>query len=198
VKLRGFRIELGEIETVLREYETVEAAVALVREDQPGDRRLVAYVVPTAGDALSDGNLREHLGRRVPQYMVPQHLIVLPELPLTPNGKLDRRALPAPDEHVSRRSQVVVDPETPTERDLAAIWSDLLRVSRVGRDDDFFAIGGHSLTATRLVARVSERMSVRMPLRAVFEHPTLRGLARWLDAQAAPVGADRDREEVEL
>jgi amino acid adenylation domain-containing protein len=198
VKLRGFRIELGEVETVLREHPTVETAVALVREDQPGDRRLVAYVVPAAGAAVSDGEVLEHLHRRVPQYMVPQHLIVLGELPLTPNGKLDRRALPAPDADGADRRDALVEPATPLERDLAAIWRELLRVSRVGRDDDFFAIGGHSLTATRLVARVSERMSVRMPLRIVFEHPTLRGLARWLEAQAAPVGADRDREEVEL
>jgi amino acid adenylation domain-containing protein len=167
VKVRGFRIELGEIEGVLRRSEGVADCVVVAREDVPGEKRLVAYVV---GD-VEAGVLREHLRRELPEYMVPAAFVALERLPLTPSGKLDRKALPAPD-FASAEGRYVA-PRTPTEEVLAEIWAEMLGVERVGVAESFFELGGHSLLAARVVSRVRQVFGVEVPLRALFEGPTV-------------------------
>ncbi|HEX3127436.1 MAG TPA: non-ribosomal peptide synthase/polyketide synthase [Thermoanaerobaculia bacterium] len=183
VKIRGFRIELGEIEVALARHPGVREAVVLAREDVPGDKRLVAYVVP-AGGGLPD--LREHLRQSLPDYMIPAAFVELEALPVTPNGKLDRRALPAP-RWDSAGEEGGAPPETPTEIALAALWREVLGVDRIGVHDSFFDLGGHSLLATQLVARVREAFRVEMSLRTVFQAPTLREMAAALDAELGPM-----------
>jgi amino acid adenylation domain-containing protein/non-ribosomal peptide synthase protein (TIGR01720 family) len=173
VKIRGFRIELGEIEALLRMQEGVRDCAAVVREDVPGDKRLVAYVV---GDAGEDA-LRGHLRRSLPEYMVPGAIVVVEALPLTPNGKLDRRALPAPPAPGAEASGEYAAPRTPVEEVLGEIFAEVLRVERVGVEDSFFALGGHSLLAMRVVSRIREVFGVELPLRALFEGPTVGDLA---------------------
>ncbi|WP_375743996.1 non-ribosomal peptide synthase/polyketide synthase [Corallococcus interemptor] len=177
VKVRGFRIELGEVENALRAAPAVKDAVVLAREDAPGDKRLVAYVV---GESLDVSALRAHLKQHLPEYMVPAAFVPLEALPLTSNGKVDRKALPAPDTSVLRASQSYEAPATPLEEKLAALWSEVLRVPTVGRTDNFFELGGHSLLATQLVARVRAALDVELPLRALFEAPTIAALAEKL------------------
>jgi amino acid adenylation domain-containing protein len=181
VKVRGFRIELGEIEARLAEHADVREAVVLAREDVPGDRRLVAYVVasaPVEADAL-----RAHLGERLPEYMVPAAYVRLDALPLTPNGKLDRKALPAPEgDAYARRGYEA--PLGEMEQALAEIWSELLRVERVGRWDHFFELGGHSLIAVRVISRVRAALGVEVALGDVFERPVLADFARGLATAA--------------
>ncbi|MGE6764045.1 non-ribosomal peptide synthase/polyketide synthase, partial [Corallococcus interemptor] len=177
VKVRGFRIELGEVENALRAAPAVKDAVVLAREDSPGDKRLVAYVV---GEALDVAALRAHLKQHLPEYMVPAAFVPMEALPLTSNGKVDRKALPAPDASVLRASHAYEAPATPLEAKLAALWSEVLRVPTVGRTDNFFELGGHSLLATQLVARVRAALDIELPLRALFEAPTIAALAEKL------------------
>ncbi|HVF62094.1 MAG TPA: amino acid adenylation domain-containing protein, partial [Thermoanaerobaculia bacterium] len=179
VKVRGFRIELGEIETALAAHPAVRDVVVLAREDQPGDKRLVAHVA-SGGAALDLADLRAHLARRLPDYMVPAAFVVLDALPLTPNGKVDRKALSAPAAGPVERAAA---PRTPAEELVAGIWADVLRRTDVGPEDDFFALGGHSLLATQVVSRVREVFGVELPLRKVFELPTVAGLAAELEAR---------------
>ncbi|WP_420124962.1 non-ribosomal peptide synthase/polyketide synthase [Longimicrobium sp.] len=171
VKVRGFRIELGEIEAVLRRHEDVADCVMMVREDVPGDQRLVAYVV---GEPRAEA-LREHVRLSLPEYMVPAAFAFLDALPLSPNGKVDRKALPAPE--YGGAEEAYVAPRTPAEEVLAGIWAEVLGVERVGADDSFFELGGHSLVATRVAARVRAVFGVDLPLRAVFERSVLSDLA---------------------
>ncbi|HEX6367825.1 MAG TPA: amino acid adenylation domain-containing protein [Longimicrobium sp.] len=173
VKVRGFRIELGEIESVLAAVPAVREAAVLAREDVPGDRRLVAYVAGDAG--LDVARVRERLRAALPEYMVPAAFVVLDRLPLTPNGKVDRRALPAPERGGEAE---FVAPRTPAEEVLADVWAQVLGVERVGAHDHFFDLGGHSLLATRVVSRLREAAGVELPVRALFEAPTLEALAR--------------------
>jgi amino acid adenylation domain-containing protein len=171
VKIRGFRIEPGEVESVLAAHPRVDEVRVVAREDQPGEHRLVAYVV----GEVNVHELREHLGASLPEYMIPAAFVVLDRLPLTPSGKLDRKALPAP-EYAGARSRHV-PPRTPVETALAAIWAEVLRVERVGVNDDFFLLGGHSLLIMRLIARVHDAFGVEVPIRSVFSAPTLEGMA---------------------
>ena len=189
VKVRGFRIELGEIETTLRAHPSIRDAVAVVREDSTGDRRLVAYLVAGDGAIPETGELRAHLKASLPEYMVPSAFVVLNELPRTPNGKVDRKALPAPD--ASAESTAYVAPRTAAEERLAGVFAEVLGVERVGAHDDFFDLGGHSLLAMRVVARLREALGVELPVRALFEAPTVAGLAPRIDAlRGAPETAD--------
>ncbi|HEX8819889.1 MAG TPA: condensation domain-containing protein, partial [Archangium sp.] len=186
VKLRGHRIELGEVEVALRELPSVRDAVALVREYGPGDQRLMAYVVASA--PVDGAALRTVLKTRLPEPLVPAAIVVLAAFPLTPSGKVDRKALPLPG--VAPRSEGFVAPRTDTERRLAELWTRTLGVERVGVTDSFFELGGHSLLATQLVSRVRGTFGVELPLRAVFESPTLEALARRVeDAPRLATGA---------
>jgi amino acid adenylation domain-containing protein/thioester reductase-like protein len=169
VKIRGYRIELGEIHAALTALDGVEQAAVIVREDQPGDRRLVAYLTGTADPA----EVRAQLGVRMPAYMVPAAVVALEALPLTNNGKLDKRALPAPDYAVGEYRA----PDGPTEEILAGIYAKVLGLDRVGVDDSFFDLGGDSLTAMRLVAAVNAGLDTHLGVRALFEAPTIRQLA---------------------
>ena len=174
VKLRGFRIELGEVEAALARFPAIRECVVIVREDRPGDRRLVGYLV-TAEGAPAQRDLRAFLAARLPDYMVPTSFVTLPALPLTRTGKVDRRALPPPVEERREVDQAVE--MSPVEELLAGIWSDLLGVSGVKPEDSFFELGGQSLLATRMISRVRTVLGVDLPMRAVFEEPTLAGFA---------------------
>lgn len=185
IKLRGFRVEPAEIEGVLAGHEAVRRAVVIAREDRPGERRLVAYVVPETGaEAPLAEPLRELVGERLPAYMVPAAVVVLAELPLTPNGKLDRSALPAPE--YGGDADAYRPPSSPLDATLCRLFGEVLGVERVGMDDDFFALGGHSLSATRLVARVRAELSVEIPIRTVFTSRTPAELSlRWGEMPAS-------------
>ena len=165
VKVRGFRVELGEVESALRSHPAVADAAVLLREE-----RLVGYVV----GEVSAAELRAHLGERLPEYMVPGALVVMDAFPQTPSGKLDRRALPAPE---PAAEEDFVAPRTPAEEIVAGIWGEVLGLARVGAADDFFALGGHSLLAVRILSRLREAFGVELPLRALFEAPTVAALA---------------------
>lgn len=181
IKIRGFRIELGEIDAVLANHPHIEQASVVVREDQPGDKRLAAYVV--ADGAIDTAELRRYMGASLPDYMVPAAFVEMDELPLTPNGKLDRKALPAPDfsTSVSDRS-----PRTPQEEILCDLFAEVLGLARVGIDDSFFELGGHSLLAARLMSRIREVMGAELGIAKLFDEPTVAGLAAHLDlAQSA-------------
>jgi amino acid adenylation domain-containing protein len=179
VKIRGFRIELGEIEAALQEHEGVRQAVVIAREDEVGDKRLVAYILAAAEQQVSEGELREMVKLRLPDYMVPASFVMLEALPLTVTGKVDRKALPAPDR--SSVQNVYVAPSTPVEQQLAGIWSQLLRVDRVGINDDFFVLGGHSLLATQVIVRIRTAFRVDVPLRQLFDASTIARLAKIIE-----------------
>ncbi len=203
VKIRGFRIELGEIEAAIARHPAVRECVVLAREDGPDDKRLVAYVVLDGETSSSVADeLRAHAGAHLPDYMVPAHFVTLPALPLTSNGKVDRQALPAPDPGRRETSRPFTAPRTPTEQEMASIWAQVLRVEPVGIDDNFFELGGDSLKAVRVLTAIRASLGVEVPLRHVFERPTVAGLAEMVDlfgvcAQAA-TASDARHEEVEI
>ena len=183
VKLRGFRIELGEIEAVLDSHHDVSGAVAVVREDSPGDQRLVAYVVSAVERTVDSEQLRRLCKTRLPPFMVPSAFVSLDAFPVTANGKLDRSALPAPDGSRPDLERTYAAPETPVEQSLASIWSEILGVERIGLDDDFFDLGGHSLLAVKMLSRVQESFDLNLLLHNVFEHSTVRELAAVITAE---------------
>ncbi|RLU03559.1 MAG: amino acid adenylation domain-containing protein, partial [Ketobacter sp.] len=174
VKIRGYRIELGEIESTISQFEPVREAVVLAREDVPGDKRLVAYVLSDENLDLAD--LKAFLGKSLPDYMVPKAYVVLPKFPLTPNGKVDKRGLPAPDDGSVAKNEYVA-PRNDTEETLSQIWKEVLGLDRVGVTDNFFDLGGHSLLATQVVTRVREHFNVELALSALFEEPTIENIA---------------------
>ncbi|BAY37781.1 amino acid adenylation domain-containing protein [Nostoc sp. NIES-2111] len=176
VKIRGFRIELGEVEAALSQFEDIEGCCVIVREDTPGDKRLVAYVVAHQDCTPKVSELRELLKAKLPEYMVPTAFVILESLPLTPSGKVDRRALPAPDLQ-STNSNKYVAPRIPIEELLAQIWAQVLKVEQVGIHDNFFELGGHSLLATQLVSRIRTVFKVELPLYELFTAPTVGELA---------------------
>ncbi len=178
VKLRGFRIELGEIEAALVRQPEVDQAAVVLREDRPGDQRLVAYTVPAPGSEADAAPLTARLRELLPGYMVPAAFVTLPRLPVTPNGKLDRRALPAPARTERSGGRA---PRTPHEELLRTLFAEVLGVDEVGVDDNFFELGGHSLLATRLISRIRSTAGAEVPIQRVFESPSVAELAPALE-----------------
>jgi acyl carrier protein len=176
VKIRGFRIELGEIESALNSHHHIQQAVVMAREDVPGNKQLVAYLVSSV-ESCSTQQLGEFLQQQLPAYMVPSAFVILDTLPLTPNGKVDRQALPAPDGKIER-AQEYVAPHTPNQEIIAHIFATVLGIETVSIHDNFFEIGGHSLLATQLTSRLKQSFAVDIPLRAIFEDPTVAQLDR--------------------
>ena len=209
VKVRGYRIELGEIEAALMEAPGVKLCAVLAREDEPGDKQLVAYAVPAEGGKLAVEEIRQFLQKKLPKYMVPAHFVVLDSFPLTTNGKVDRKALPAPglrraegvetpaqaeatesDSPVSTQERA--RPQTETEKALVAIWSEMLHVESPGLNDDFFNLGGHSLLAIKIISRIRDVFGVDLPTQTLFEHPTIAGLAAVIsESNNAKAGAGK-------
>lgn len=182
VKIRGFRIELEEIEAVSIQHPGIKQVVVIVREDRPGDKSLVAYLV-AKDNPPTPSTLRNFLKTKLPDYMIPAAFVFLEAFPLTPNGKLNRRNLPAPDASQRSLEVDIVAPRTPTEQELATIWSEVLRLKQVGIHDNFFELGGHSLLATQVISRLREAFSLDFPLRYLFENPTIAELAQKVIAQ---------------
>ena len=206
VKVRGFRIELGEIESVLAQHPAVKQAVVLARatnsnakDDAPVDQRLLAYIVlhrdPASASnghgTVTSETLRQHLQQQLPDYMVPQAVVLLPKLPLNANGKLDRQALPEPEQAASQRTYIA--PRTDTEQTIAEVWAEVLRrdKNKISADDNFFDLGGHSLLATQVVSRLRQRFGVEIAMRAIFDSPTACGLAEAVD-QARPLAIETE------
>lgn len=180
-KIRGYRIEIGGIEAVLRQHPAVCECAVAVREDVPGEKRLVAYLVPEEQFAPTPSELRAFLSGQLPDFMVPSIFITLQELALTPNGKIDRHALPVPDVVGRRPVEGMVAPTTPTQRALASIWAEVLRLEEVGIHDNFFELGGDSLRLSQLTARLADSLSVEVPMRVFFSRPTIALQAELLD-----------------
>jgi acyl-coenzyme A synthetase/AMP-(fatty) acid ligase len=192
VKLRGYRIELGEIEAQLLRHAAVREAVVVVREDTPGEKRLVAYLIAPNQDSPSAEALRTHLKAVLPEHMIPSAFVPLESWPLTPNGKLNRRGLPAPEQGAYASSQYE-PPQGETETALAAIWAQLLHLPRVGRHDNFFELGGHSLHGMKLVSQVSDVLNVNLLVIAVFQFPTIQDMARVVES-LRPLEGNRTKE----
>nr|APD71797.1 non-ribosomal peptide synthetase 8 [Streptomyces sp.] len=191
VKIRGFRVELGEIESALASHPAVDHGVVTARDNLAGDKQLVAYVIPAEGETVVAEDLRKHLTSRMPEYMVPSAFVTLEQLPLTPNGKLDRDALPDPEFTGGADYRA---PRNPLETTLAKLFAEALEVERVGIDDDFFDLGGHSLRLTKLISRIRAVLGAKVPIRVMFGATTVAKLAEYLESQVktsqAPVFAD--------
>ncbi|HEY0738569.1 MAG TPA: non-ribosomal peptide synthetase, partial [Herpetosiphonaceae bacterium] len=198
VKIRGYRIEIGEIETVLRQHPAVRETIVMAREDTSGDKRLVAYVVPkenlewrtqnlgveTDGSRFSvlGSDLRAHAAAKLPEYMLPSAFVILTSIPLNNSGKVDRKALPAPEQLRAELSASYAGPRDATEQILAGLWANVLQVEQVGIHDNFFDLGGHSLTAIQIMTEVRSTFQIELPLRNLFEHPTVASLAAHISA----------------
>ncbi|MEO0948461.1 MAG: amino acid adenylation domain-containing protein, partial [Cyanobacteria bacterium J06641_5] len=199
IKLHGFRIELGEIEALLTQHEAVKEAVAVVREDRPGNPVLVAYVTGTTDTALDISGLRQHLQVRLPDYTIPSLFIVLKALPLTPNGKVNLKALPAPEKVRPELSPNFVAPRTELEETVAAVWCDVLQLDVVGIHDNFFDLGGHSLLATQVLSRLQVAFDIDLPLQRLFDARTVAEIAAVIEEIVlAEVEALTDEEAEEL
>jgi aspartate racemase len=186
VKIRGFRVELGEIEGVLGSHPAVRETMVTAWDASPGDKRFAAYVVPEQRSSPTPGELQSFLGDKLPYYMVPSSFIFLDRLPLSANGKLDRGALPSPEGNGAALEDTFVAPRSPIEEALTGIWTELLRLERVGVNDNFFRLGGHSLLAVRLFAEIEKRFKKRLPLSSLFERPTIQNLASMLSQTRSP------------
>lgn len=179
VKIRGFRIELEEIQTVLEKYPNVKTSAVIDREDVPGDKRLVAYIVPNPEQIPTTGQLRRFLQEKLPEYMIPSAFVVIETLPLSPNGKLDRQALPKPAKRQNEASEFVA-PSTAMETTLAQIWCEILDIDRVGVKDNFFDLGGTSILAFQVATQVRDKLKLDLKTVKLFEHPTIAALAKYL------------------
>jgi len=177
VKIRGFRIELAEIETMLGEHPLVREVAVIAREDALGDKRIAAYIVPRSGHTPDASDLRNHLKRRLPDYMLPSVYVILESMPLSETGKIDRESLPVPEQSRPALEQSYAAPATALEKVLAGIFGEVLKIERVGVCDNFFELGGHSLLATRVVSKIRQIFVIELPVRKLFEEPTVQGLA---------------------
>ena len=190
IKIRGYRIELGEIEAVLGQHPSVRESVIVVREDSPGDRRLVGFVVARSEALFDASEVRKYLKQKLPEYMIPSALVLLAALPLSPNGKLDRNALPAPNQYGAEFDKRFTAPRTPIEETLASIWAEVLKLKKVDIHDNFFHLGGHSLLATQIVSRICNVFSIEFPLRTLFEIPTVAEIAAMIEQNQATRASD--------
>jgi len=181
VKIRGFRIELGEIDTILSQHPAVRQAVVVAREDVPGDKRLVGYLIPEGKEAPSVSELRQYLKEKLPEYMVPSAFVIMEKFPLTPNGKIDRKSLPSPTGLRPELASAYVAPRTEMEGTITSVWQAVLHVEKVGIHDNFFEMGGHSLLATQAVSRINKAFRVNLPLRSFFEKPTIFELSKTIE-----------------
>jgi amino acid adenylation domain-containing protein len=181
VKVRGYRIELGEIETALMGFSGVDAAAVVARKDGSGENRLCAYIAARSRAGLSMADIRLRLLARVPEYMVPSTLVRMDELPLTPNGKVDRATLASLDDAGAERGEDYAPPQTETEKALADIWAEILKVEEIGINDDFYTLGGHSLLANMILARIEDVLGVELTLEDLLENPTVGALSRLVD-----------------
>jgi acyl carrier protein len=207
VKIRGVRIEPGEVTAVLSQHPAIRECVVVGRQDEQDQPYLAAYVVTPSKHSVTGSELRVFLSERLSAAMVPTAYVFLKQLPLTANGKLDRRALPAPERRSAEIEKIFVAPRTPVEQTLAEIWSEILQVERVGIDDNFFDLGGHSLLATQVMSRVRTVFEIEIPLRSLFESPSVAGLAERIETllwaakqfQAPPaINTTDDHVEIEL
>src|SRR5262249_52044248 len=196
VKIRGFRIELGEIEAALADCDAVDECIVTAREDEPGDKRLVAYLTEKVESTISIADLRTSLKRKLPEYMVPSAFVILKAMPLTPNGKIDRRALPAPERSRSQLDSDFTAARTPIEEMTAGIWAELLGVEQVGVHDNFFELGGHSLLATQVISRLRDAFQIELPLRTLFVSPTVAETAQKI-ASHLEQGTSLETSEIE-
>ena len=191
VKIRGYRIEPGEIEAVLGQHPAIQSSMVVLREGAPEDKRLVGYVVMQPGESFDAAEVRKYLKQKLPEYMIPSTLVLLDELPLTPSGKVDRRALPDPDQDRPELGNLYQAPRTPIEGTLAAIWGEVLKLDQIGIHDNFFDLGGHSLLATQVISRLHDMLGLEIPLRALFESPTIEQMSA-----AIMQSAEQDLERV--
>jgi acyl carrier protein len=202
VKIRGFRIELGEIETVLSQHPQVRQAVVSLREDEPGNQRLVAYAVPDSDRSapLAANDLQTFLRQRLPEYMMPSAFVLLKSLPLTANGKIDRRSLPVPDSLRPELAAAYVAPQTEIERAIATIWQEMLHLDRVGIHDNFFDLGGHSLLIVQLYSKLQRVFNRTISITDIFKYPTINSLAKYLnqDQNSQPAFDDRSQDRADL
>jgi acyl carrier protein len=196
VKIRGFRIELDEIAAALDQHLAVQESLVVAREEGGGAKRLVAYVVPTAGQTPTTSELYSFLKERLPGYMVPAAFVTLEALPLTPNGKIDRRVLPAPDQTRPELERAYVAPRNAIEEVLSGMWAEALGVEQVGVYDNFFELGGHSLLATQLISQVRELFQIEVTLHQLFQEPHVAGLSEALARD--PGAADRIEKTAQL
>jgi len=197
VKIRGYRVELGEIEALLRAHSQVREAAVVLREDTPGDQRLVAYLRSTSGNALPADEMKTWLRQQLPEFMVPAAFVNLAELPLTPNGKLDRKALPAPQAPVAEAANFVA-PDGDAERVISEIWQRALGVAKVGTRDNFFDIGGHSLLVVQVLKEMREQFPKPIQMTDLFRHTTIEALARFVAGEAEPAaGPNRGKARAE-
>jgi len=192
IKLRGFRIELGEIETILEQQPSVHQAVVAAREEKPGDKRLVAYVVCRAGEITTASSLRAAIEAKLPEYMVPSSFVFLEHLPLTANGKIDRNALPAPNQQTDSIEPSQEQPRNEIERMIAQVWKETLGVERISLNDNFFDLGAHSLMVAEVHVQMQQILDRQISLVDLFQFPTVSSLANHLGGQtAAPRQSDR-------
>lgn len=193
VKIRGYRIELGEIESLLNSHETVREAVVVAREDVPGDKRLVAYLLSRPGQTISGQALRDWLRNQLPEFMVPAHFVPMESFPLTPNKKTDRKALPAPDEVMVASEVEYAPPEDDLQATIAEIWQQLLNMPRVGLNDNFFDLGGHSLLTVQAHRMLMEKVEAQLSITDMFRFPTIRSLSDYLKNQGAAAEAAKEK-----
>ena len=198
VKVRGFRVETGEIENLIKQRSDIRECVVILREDRPGEKRLVAYYVATGDSELSPAELRKTVASALPDYMVPSMFVQLDKLPTTPNRKIDRKALPAPDSE-RQLDDVYVAASTATQIKIADIWQDVLQLDQIGIHDNFFDLGGHSLLAIQALSRMQGQFSVELTLGRFFGLATIAALASYIDSSSAEdLPDDEERIEIEI
>ena len=186
IKLRGFRIELGEIESILVTHPAVDQAVAIIREEDFGDKRIVAYITLQAGQDFSEIDLRQHLKKKLPEYMLPSIFVKMDTMPLTPNGKIDRKSLPHPKINRPELVQEFIQPQNELQKSISRLWSKILKIDKIGIDDNFFDLGGDSLLSVQLVMLLEKEMKTEIPVVKFFQYPTIRNFADYIERKHSP------------